>query len=218
MKLISYLSLLLALTFFLSFSVSAQQENRWVFIGQNTDGTLFYLDQNSRQVLGNRIRAWDKNIFRDGSYKINLVEWKCNEKRYFFIDMTNYTPTGSFIRKDKSTEWLVVVPDSVSESMYKAVCGNSSERNSKAVSKNKKIAQIIVRKANLRVEPSINSNIIQQANLGEQFSLADEQPTNGWYQIITGTNENAWIHGNNIKFVETSNKSNTKKQKVKRQN
>ena len=80
------------------------------------------------------------------------------------------------------------------------------------------MAQIIVRKANLRVAPSINSGIVQQANLGDKFSLVDEEPTNGWYQIIlSGTNETVWIHGNNIKLAEAINKSNSKKQKKKRQ-
>lgn len=219
MKLTSNILLLLTITVLFCFSAFAQQKNRWVFVGQNTDGTLFYIDNNSRQIVGNRIRVWDKNIFQDGSYKISLVEWRCVEKKYFFIDITNYTPTGSFIRKDKSTEWLTVVPDSVSEAMYKAVCGTSFGNNLQVASSNRKMAQIIVKKANLRTNPDTNSRVVQQAILGEKFFLADELPTNGWYQIIlAGTNETAWIHGNNIKLLEAPNKSNTKKQRTKRQN
>jgi hypothetical protein len=219
MKLTSYLLLLLIITILRCSTVLAQQESRWVLIGQNTDGTSFYLDKTSRQIIGNKIRVWDKNIFQDGSYQIGLVEWQCKEKKYFLVDLTLYTPTGSFIRKEKGMGWLNVVPDAVSEVMYKAVCGTFSENNSKTKSSSKKMVQIIVRKANLRASPSTNSGIVQQANLGEKFSLVDEEPTNGWYQIIIArTNEIAWIHGNNIKLAEATNKSNSKKQKKKRQN
>ncbi|MGC2234682.1 MAG: SH3 domain-containing protein [Pyrinomonadaceae bacterium] len=219
MKLTSYLSLLLITTTLVCFSVFAQQKNRWVFITRNSDGTLFYIDKSSRQVSGDTIRVWDKNIFLNGSFRISLVEWKCSEKKYLFVEASDYSATGKFILKNTGTEWINVIPDSISEALYKAVCITSSEKSSEIVSSNKKMAEIIVRKANVRTEPNINSSIVQQASLGKRFSLADDQSTNGWYQIIlAGTNKTAWIYGNNIKFVEIANKSNTKKQKVKRQN
>lgn len=218
MKLTLYLSLLICILVFVCSPTFAQQ-NRWILIGQNSDGTLFYLDNTFRQVSGNTVRVWSKNIFRDRSYLISLVEWRCNAKKYFFVDTAIYNLNGIFVRKDKGTEWLNVIPDSSSEAMYKVVCDNLSDKSSQLTPSNKKIAEIIVRKANVRASPSTNSGIVEQANLGEKFFLADEQPTNGWYQIIlSGTSETAWIHGNNIKLIEVSNKSNNKKQKVKRKN
>lgn len=219
MKLTFYILLLFNITVFVCFSVFAQQENRWTFINKSSDGTLFYFDKNSRQMSGKNIRIWNKSIFRNGSFRLDLVEWNCKEEKYLFVEASFYSPTGKFLRIEKGTEWMNVIPDSVSEAMYKAVCEESLEKSSKTKSSSRKIAQIIVKEANLRVEPNLNSGIVQQANLSERFLLTDEQPINGWYQIIiAGTNETAWIHGNNIRLVEAANKSDTKKQKKKRQN
>ncbi len=194
------------------------QENRWELLSVDVNGGRLYLDKSSRKTIGNRVRIWDKRVFRDGSYRITLTEWKCSEKKYFLVDVSLYNETGSAIGKDKGTDWAFVVPESVSEAMYKAVCLTSAEKKSKTKSTSKKIAEIIVKKANIRAEPNINSQIIQQATTGERFILVKEEPSSGWYQItLAGTNETAWIYGNNIKLVEVSNKPNTKKQKVKQQ-
>jgi hypothetical protein len=218
MKLTSYLPILLIITIAGCFSVFAQQENRWTFISKSSDGTLFYIDKNSRQGSGDNIRVWNKSIFWNGSFRLDLVEWNCREEKYLFVEASFYSQTGKFLRIEKGTEWMNIIPDSISEALHKAVCGESLKKDLKTKSPNRKIAQIIVRKANLRAEPNLNSSVIQRANLSEQFFLADEQPRNGWYQIIiTGTNKTAWIYGNNFKIVEAANKTNTKKQRTKRQ-
>ena len=175
---------------------------------------LFYINKNSRQVSGKNIRIWNKSIFRNGSFRLDLVEWKCSEKKYFFVEASDYTSTGKFVRKNVGTEWINVVPDSISEDLHKVVCSNSPKENPKTVSVIKKMAEIVVRKANLRVAPSMSGNVVQQVKLGNKFFLADEESTNGWYQIvILGTDETAWVHGNNIKLVEVPDKLNTKNRK-----
>jgi hypothetical protein len=214
MKLTFYLLPLLIITIFGCISALSQEKDRWFFVSNNSDGTLFYIDKNSRQVSGKNIRIWNKSVFWNGSFRLDLVEWKCSEKKYFFVEASDYTSTGKFVRKNVGTEWINVVPDSISEDLHKVVCGNSPEENPKTVSMIKKMAEVIVRKANLRVAPSMSGNVVQQVKLGSKFFLADEEPTNGWYQIILSEpNESAWIHGNNIKIIEIANNSNSKKQK-----
>lgn len=214
MKIISVL--LFVFTFMLSIPcLTFAQQNRWVLISEDADDTLFYLDKNSRQSTENTFRVWTKNIYRNGSYRLSLVDWRCSEKKYFFVEVATYNPAGSFVQKENGMDWINVVPDSISEAMYKAVCLTSTEKKSKTESTSKKIAEIIVVKANIRAEPNPNSRVIQQATTGERFILAEEDPSGGWYRIVlTGTNETAWIHGNNIKLVEISDKTIIKKQKA----
>jgi hypothetical protein len=217
MRIISFSLLLYGFTICL-YSSAFAQDNRWVFIDVDVNGSRFYLDKNSRTTIGDRVRVWDRSVYSDGSYRINLSEWQCSQKRFFFVDVSIYSETGSFIRKDKGTGWINVVPDAISESMYEAVCSNSSEKKNKTISSSKKIAEIIVEKANIRTEPNTDSRVIRQAKTGERFVLAEEESSNGWYQIILSqTNELAWIHGSNIKLVDAVNKSNVKNPKMRRQ-
>jgi hypothetical protein len=218
MKFISYLSFASAITILICYSALAQQ-SRWAYVGEDASGALFYLDKTSQQSVGNIIKVWDKIVYKDGSYRISQTNWKCSEKKFFIVDVTIYSPTSSFIGKDKTNTWLSVVPDSISEVMHREVCGAYSGKSIAKVSSSKKIAEVIVEKANVRTKPNTNSRVIKQASFGERFNLADEESSDGWYQItIARTNEKAWIHGNNIKLVKATNKSNTKKQKVKQQN
>lgn len=190
------------------------QQSRWTYVGRDTSGALFYFDKTSRQSTGKIIKVWDKIVYRDGSYRINQTKWKCKEELFSILDITIYSPNSEFLDKDKPTPWLNVVPDSISEVMHKAVCGDSSDKNLEKTSSSKKIVEIIVEKANVRVEPDINSTIIRKVKSGERFALADENPTDGWYQIIiSGTNKTGWIHGNTIKLVEITGKKKTKKSK-----
>jgi hypothetical protein len=216
MKTISFLLLLTGFLLFASYSVFTQQ-NRWSYVGADVNGTRFFIDRKSIEIKGNKLQIWNKSIYSDDSYRISLVEWACSDKQYNVLRETIYSPDGNPIGKDESTTWLFVTPDSISEGLYKATC-SSSDKTNNAKSASKMKAQVIARTANVRAEPDINSSVIRKVKSGESFTLADEEPTDGWYQIIiSGTNKTAWIHSNTIKLVEITNKPNTKKQKVKRQ-
>jgi hypothetical protein len=217
MKIISIFLLVFAVMLCVPY-LTFGQENRWEFLSVDVNGVRLYLDKSSRKTIGNRVRIWDKRVFKDGSYRIDLTEWKCSEKKYFLVDMTIYSERGSFIGKYKGTDWVYVIPESGSEAMHKAVCITYSNKSSKPESSSKKIAEIIVEKVNIRSEPNTDSRIIRQAKTGERFVLAEEESSNGWYQIILPqTNEVAWIYGNNIKLVNAVNKPNVRNQEMKRQ-
>lgn len=217
MRFITKLPFLLIIVAFVCYSAFAQQD-RWIYIGKDTSGALFYLDKTSRQSIGKSIKVWDKSVYPDGSYRVNQTKWECKEKQFAIVDITIYSPKNEFIGKDNPTPWLNVVPDSISEIMHKAVCERLSNKNFEKTSSSKKMVEIIVKKANVRAEPAINSNIIRKVKSGDKFALADENSTSGWYQIIiSNTNETGWIHGSTIKLVEITDKSNTNKQKAKRQ-
>lgn len=207
------LSLLLSIVFLLltGFSLFAQQ-NRWSYVGADVNGTQFFIDRKSIEIKGNKLRIWNKSIFTDSSYRISLVEWACSDQQYYILDETLYSPKGDPVGKDNATKWLFVTPDSISEGLYKATCSLAKTNNTKSANKMK--AQVIVKTANVRAEPDINSSVIRKVKSGESFALVDENPTDGWYQIIiSGTNKTGWIHGSTIKLVEITDKKKTKKRK-----
>lgn len=220
MKIITFLLLLFSITLCVCFPAFAQ-DNRWVFIADDADDTSFFIDITSRKIIGDRVRTWHKNIYKDGSYRINLAEWNCDEEKYFMLDSTVYSKSGSYIRKDKGTEWYFVVPNSVNEIIYKFACFGLPENFSiDTLSAGKTVVEVTVNKANLRSAPSRNSQIIREASIGERFPLvSNELVSYFWYQItIPGTNETAWIHRSTVKLVKLipiPSQSNTRRQKAK---
>lgn len=196
---------------FICVSVFAQQ-NRWSYVGVDANGTRFFTDRNSIEIKGNKLRIWNKSVYSDNSYRLDLVEWICDEKKYFIVDVSIHSPNGILDGKDKGTNWLLVTPDSISESLYKIACGISTRNNAPKSGKRIKAAQVIVKKANVRVEPNISSAVIKKVKNNDSFILANENPINGWYQIIfSGTNRTGWIHGNTIKLVEIADNKKARK-------
>lgn len=189
------------------------QQNRWSYVGADVNGTQFFIDRKSINTKGNKLQIWNKSIYSDDSYRISLVQWVCTDKKYFILDETIYAPNGSFAGTDKGTKWLFVTPDSISEGLYRATCFSSKQVSSRT-SAGKMRAQIIVKSANVRIEPDMSSRVKRKVKSGEQFVLAEEESVNGWYRIIiSGTDNIGWIHGNNIKLVENSNQLNTRKRR-----
>jgi len=204
----------LVITVFICYPTFAQQ-NRWTYVGTDADDTQFFIDRKSVEVKGKNRRVWHKTIYFDASYRIALLEWACNEKKFFVLSDIVYTPNGSFIRKEIGTKWLFVTPESINETLHQVICP-SSARNNVRTSTNKMMAEIIVKTANVRAEPDINSSVVRRVKIGEKFILADEESTNGWYQIILPrTNDTAWVHGNTIKLVEIADNPKVKKRKAR---
>lgn len=190
------------------------QQNRWLFVGNDVAGTAFYLEKDSPKSIGKIIRVWTKNVYTDGSFQINQIDWDCKEKKYFVIQSSNYFSDGRLLNTLKGDVWLDVFPDALSETMYKAVCKTSLAGNYGKTSSIYKTAEIIVKKANLRAEPNAYSRVIRQAVTGERFVLVSESPEKGWYQIIdVESNETVWIYGSNIKLIEVTKTSKTEKNK-----
>lgn len=217
MKKVSFLLILLGIIFFTNRLLFAQQ-SRWRFIGKNDNGSLSYLEKSNQKQTANKRQTWVKEVYSDGSYKIILIDWQCRQKRFQAVESTNYEASGKYIDKEGSSPWTTVVPDSVSENYYKAVClsnGQKSAAQSDA-SSGTITAQIITRNANVREAPFANSPVIQTIEKGARLFLADAQPTGAWYQVtIPDMNATGWLHGNTIKIIPVKSKSNLPARKLK---
>lgn len=214
------ISLLLSITILLSAycSVFAQQ-NRWSYVGTDASGTRFFIDRNSIEIKGNRLRIWNKFFYANQTYRLSLFEWACAEKKYLILDETSYSPDGRVIGMNRAPGWLFVTPESMSETLYKAICSSSKLTLSKPTpsrtSAGETMVEITVNKANLPDAPNINSSIIKEASIGDRFTLVNKELIGYfWYQIIVpGTNETAWIHRSTIKLVENPIKPKTGKRR-----
>ncbi len=199
-------------------TVFGQQSNRWQFIGTNDNGSRSYLEKSNQKQTDNKRQTWVKDVYSDGSYKITLINWQCSEKIFQAVESTNYEASGKYIDREGSSPWTTVVPDSVVENYYKAVClstGQQSDTQADAASETL-IAQIITKNANVREAPFANSPVVQTIEKGARLFLADAQPTGAWYQvIIPDTNATGWLHGSTIKLLTIKPNSNQSKQKSK---
>lgn len=215
MKTISFLLLTIGLLLFTVYASFAQQ-NRWTYVANDVNDAEFFIDQKSVENVGKNLRVWHKTVYKDGTYRISLLEWDCTEKKFFVVDDSTFEADGRAFRRDKGNDWLLVTPESINEGLYKVVCSSSAKNNDRiAINSVKVMVQIIVKNVNVRNEPDMSSNVVRKAKLGEKFILVDENPTNGWYQIIiSGTKNTGWIHGNTIKLIEISSKANLKKRRL----
>lgn len=194
------------------------QQSRWQFIGRNDNGSLSYLEKSKQRGTGNKRQTWVKEVYTDGSYKIILIDWQCREKRFQAVEATNYAASGKYLDKEGSSPPATVVPDSVSENYYKAVCPSNEQQSAVQPDAASRTitAQIITKNANVREAPFANSPVVQTIEKGVRLILADVQPTGAWYQVtIPNTNATGWMHGSTIKLLSIKPGSNITKQKSK---
>ena len=202
----------MALTVAVIFAGLASAQNaRWTYIGTTADGIVVYLDKTSVKRVGREVRLWEKSIFLDGSYQINLSAWQCADKKTMVIISNIYTPQGKFDGTKNGNGWFQVVPDSIGESLYGKACKVDLTKSSTVRETTPESIKVISKQANVRELSSMNAAVIMKAGVGTIFRLVETEPENGWYQIYTSTGETAWIHGNTIEFIISVPKDNSNK-------
>ncbi len=185
--------------------IYGQRLERWQFISSNDNGSRSYLENSNRKSTGGKKQTWTKDIFKDGSYKITLIEWQCREKKFRILEATNYAPAGTYLGQEPASEWSTVVPDSVSENFFKTVCASNQSANESDSSNVRKSVQIISENANVRESPFPVSPVIQTFAKGVRLFLADEEPVGAWYQVlIPDSNQTGWLHGDTIKILKAA--------------
>ena len=133
--------MIIIVTGLLVFSYAEVWGEDWKLIRKNKDGDNYYYDASnitrpSKNIVRGSVKMVysEKNINReieklgsshkDFSYRINLWEMNCSEKKVAFLQITTYTKNGTVIKSiklDKIT-WMSIVPDTMGEDLYKALC------------------------------------------------------------------------------------------------
>jgi hypothetical protein len=113
----------------------------WKFIRKSKDGDSYYYDgDNISRPSKNIVKGSVKMVYseksknreidklgpsyKDLSYRINLWEMNCIEKKVAFLEITTYTKNGTIIKSIKvdSIKWASIVPETMGEDLYKALC------------------------------------------------------------------------------------------------
>src|SRR4030042_1766904 len=133
--------MIIVVTGLLVFSYAEVWGEDWKLIRKNKDGDSYYYDaSNITRPSKNIVRGSVKMVYseksinreieklgsshKDFSYRINLWEMNCSEKKVAFLQITTYTKNGTVIKSiklDKIT-WMSIVPDTMGEDLYKALC------------------------------------------------------------------------------------------------
>ena len=97
----------------LSFSLSAQSEDNWIWIGTATDGAEYY-QKNSYNTKyyyqASAIQVWQKIEYKDkvkyykgkkivkkGGSRVSLIEYFCQDETYRAVQSTEYSHSGEVI-------------------------------------------------------------------------------------------------------------------------
>ena len=196
--------LLLGIIFIIPCLAYGQQPERWQFVGRNDNGSRSYLENSNQRRIGNKRQTWTKDIYKDSSYKITLIEWQCREKKFRILEATNYAPEGTYLGQEAGSDWSTVVPDSVSENYFKTICAAEQTASESDLPNTKKSVLVITENANVRETPFSVSPVVQTLTKGTRVILADDDPVGAYYQVfLPNSDEVGWLHGNTIKILKT---------------
>lgn len=195
---ITILCLVLSFVLFPSQTFAQSSEN-WKYIAQSLEGK--YYVKFSVDKLKNSNRAhWMKIISPDGEEEISYSEWDCGGKRFRLLQTSSYGADGTALSHQRNLDWAEVVPESVSEPLFREACGAPMKIS---------YAEIITPHAKMRQAIGANGQVLRTAKSGERFPLVPFLPVGAWYHVYDPVSlVEYWLHGNSIKIVseETRNK------------
>jgi hypothetical protein len=121
----------------------------WTTVGSTNDSTVSYNIKTVRRLNGNIVRAWIKNELKDDtpetradylrnrtaqslrtfgyqnySHTLELDEYNCTKGEGRVLSRVDYDAKGNVIDSttSKNAEWTYVVPDSIGDSLFRALC------------------------------------------------------------------------------------------------
>lgn len=193
--LISRLAILLSIL--LLFTTVSAQKTKWCYV-RTVEGAKLYLKDDFQKLKNKNLLSWDKRIQSDGSYAISQVEWDCQNKQYLTRTITMYATDNTLIGTSTKFKWKSIIPDSLGETLYNQICFPLPPTQ---------FAEIIVVNANLHFLPNTDAEVIRIAKKGDKFIVLLHTEKNGWYNIVNEkTQEDYWVHGNNIKIISSEKK------------
>ena len=199
------------------------QSDRWYHVGAAKDRDLvvnWYLDKSTIEKSSDRVRFWDKRVMDDGSYIKERTVIYCKTRQIQMLQAFTYTSDQTQIKKFDQGSLIDIVPESISEAFYKLLCTkdisfrfkarktlSEKDSNQNSVEKSRiKTVRVITEMANLRGDPSMDSEVLDTASRNTTFQLVNTKPVGGWFEVQFTRTTTAWIHGNTIEFIEAEGK------------
>ena len=112
------------------FPLKSFAEFNWKRVGENTDGTVFYVDKNSLKRNGNRIYFFSMMDYAkpiDGILSTRIYqEGNCSNYSFRYLKDFYYDQpmgNGSIVAQiDEMGEWVANIPGSLNESVFEYLC------------------------------------------------------------------------------------------------
>ena len=188
----SYVALSLFLVLILQITGQAQRV-RWRYVSTIYDGVKIYLDERIVTAKNKHKIVWDKRVKMGGAVAVSQVDWDCVNKRSKILEMVLYRADQSLIRSTKKFEWQNLVPGTISEILFQQICKAKPRL---------RYVEIIIDSAGLFAGPLDNGTPLRIATKGSRFVLVEGTGPGGWYNIVDARTQNDyWVHGNNIKIT-----------------
>lgn len=189
--------LFLLLTSLISTNEVLGQKKVWRYVTTVYGGDKGYLNDEIKILFNGNKSAWEKMVSTDGSFAVALGEWNCSDKLRLTKQISFYRSDQTIIgTSKKQSEWTEIIPDSISDLMFRRVC---------LASPPVKFARIISLKANLRIFPDVSAPIIRIADQGDKFQIIPESGKGGWYNVVDSvTQQDYWLYGNTFEIVEST--------------
>jgi hypothetical protein len=138
------------------------QTTKWRYVQTGYGGVKLYMKDEFEKLKNKNTAVWDKRVRSDGSFAVLQVEWDCVGKRHRTKQMTLYDADKILLKTFYKFDWQTVIPGSVSEIFYGQICLAKPE---------KKFAEIIAVKTNLRSFPDRDAEVLRIAEKGDRFIL-----------------------------------------------
>jgi len=121
--------------FFLLNTFIRSQDDRWVFIASNHDGSsLYYYDTKSVTYEQNTVIVWlkieypnkdyDESSKKYFNYSLNKVKYYCGQRIEESLDFFTYYTDGNLKKYDISNKKWDIIPETLGETLYLNFCNN----------------------------------------------------------------------------------------------
>lgn len=208
-------------------SVTAQAEgSRWVYVAASTDKEeKYYLDSTYRSLSNGNKAIWEKELFQDGTYILNHMEFDCQQNKFRVTHSIAYDRLGTTTSSDSSEQrWEYPAPDSIGEALFEKMCNTKRNYTTKpSEPKNrepetKRVAQesddlgvdyaiITASRANLREDADVSATTIREIPQGDLVVLLNRNPVGLWFNVIhVKSSQEGWIHSSTITVKYTKNR------------
>ncbi len=197
-KNIIHLSLVFLILLFICPQIFSQTSNvKWLYFGTDAEASRYYLRSDTKKNNDGYFQGWMKTVFDDLTYSERLYQWDCKGKRMNRLYLAAYYANNKLLYKEEGKEsWEVIIPDTLGDRMLNHLCGVKIDIY---------WAEVTSLKANMRLYPGTNQEVLRIANKGQEFRIISFLNDKSWYNVVDEeTQEDYWVHKSTINIFKKS--------------
>lgn len=108
------------------------QEDRWLFIGEGSNGVMVYYDNLTMEYDEDIVKVWEKFVHKNYEYDKNVDKYitsttwlnyvHCGKRKIDVKEIIFYYSDGTSRSRKFNELPERIVPDTITETLYEAVC------------------------------------------------------------------------------------------------